>query len=331
MFWRDGVLWHSLRKVVESSQSVILWPYPMGIRGRQCWGSILKLFNHTRKKTHALHLPPCNISCPHPSLATANLHTVTTFLPVLHISCKWARIICDLFLTVFSICKVPLCWTVHQYFMFFISFCYWNNFISYYYFAIMWIYLILYVHSSFAGNLNCSIFWLLWIMLLWSFMCRFLCEHMFSLFLGIHVREESLGRTVTLSKWWILDCFPQWLHHFTFPPAMLSGGLQFLHFLIHIHINYLVLFSYCPPSVCSVRFSSVQLLSRVQVLWPHGPQHARPPCPSPTPRVYSDLCPLSWWCHPAISSSVIPFSSCLLCVMVSYCDAGLSFSHDKWY
>ena len=147
MFWRDGVLWHSLRKVVESSQSVILWPYPMGIRGRQCWGSILKLFNHTRKKTHALHLSPCNISCPHPSLATANLHTVTTFLPVLHISCKWSSIICDLFLTVFSICKVPLCWTVHQYFMFFISFCYWNNFISYYYFAIMWIYLILYVHS----------------------------------------------------------------------------------------------------------------------------------------------------------------------------------------
>ena len=46
-------------------------------------------------------------------------------------------------------------------------------------------------------------------------------------------------------------------------------------------------------------------------LWPHGLQHARPPCPSPTPRVYSNSCPLSWWCHPTISSSVIPFSSCL--------------------
>ena len=44
--------------------------------------------------------------------------------------------------------------------------------------------------------------------------------------------------------------------------------------------------------------------------WPHGLQHARPPCPSPAPRVYSDSCPLSRWCHPAISSSVIPFSSC---------------------
>ena len=42
---------------------------------------------------------------------------------------------------------------------------------------------------------------------------------------------------------------------------------------------------------------------------PHGLQHARPPCPSPTPRVYSNPCPLSLWCHPAISSSVITFSS----------------------
>ena len=43
----------------------------------------------------------------------------------------------------------------------------------------------------------------------------------------------------------------------------------------------------------------------------HGLQHARPPCPSPTPRVYSNWCPLSWWDYPIISSSVFPFSSCL--------------------
>ena len=43
----------------------------------------------------------------------------------------------------------------------------------------------------------------------------------------------------------------------------------------------------------------------------HGLKHARPPCPSPTPRVYSNSCPLSWWWHPTISSSVIPFSCCL--------------------
>ena len=42
-------------------------------------------------------------------------------------------------------------------------------------------------------------------------------------------------------------------------------------------------------------------------LRPHELQHTRPPCPSPTPRVYPDSCPLSWWCHPTISSSVVPF------------------------
>ena len=46
-------------------------------------------------------------------------------------------------------------------------------------------------------------------------------------------------------------------------------------------------------------------------LWPHGLQHTRPPCPSPTRRVYPNSCLLSWWCHPTISSSVVPFSSCL--------------------
>ena len=45
-------------------------------------------------------------------------------------------------------------------------------------------------------------------------------------------------------------------------------------------------------------------------LWPHGLQHVRPPCPSPTPAIYPNSCPLSRWCHPTISSSVIPISSC---------------------
>ena len=60
-------------------------------------------------------------------------------------------------------------------------------------------------------------------------------------------------------------------------------------------------------------FSSVQFISVAQsspTLWPHESQHTRPPCPSPTPGVYSNSCPSSRWCHPAISSSVIPFSSC---------------------
>ena len=58
-------------------------------------------------------------------------------------------------------------------------------------------------------------------------------------------------------------------------------------------------------------FSSAQSLVVSNSLRPHGLQHARPPCPSPTPRVYSNSYPLSRWCHPIISSSVIPFSSYL--------------------
>ena len=62
----------------------------------------------------------------------------------------------------------------------------------------------------------------------------------------------------------------------------------------------------------SHQISSVQFSHSVMsdCLWPHEPQHARPPCPSPTPRVHWNPCPLSLWCHPTISSSVIPFSSC---------------------
>ena len=58
-----------------------------------------------------------------------------------------------------------------------------------------------------------------------------------------------------------------------------------------------------------VQFSSVT--QSCLTLWPHEPRHARPPCPSPTARVYSNSCPSSRWCHPAISSSVVSFSSCL--------------------
>ena len=61
-----------------------------------------------------------------------------------------------------------------------------------------------------------------------------------------------------------------------------------------------------------IQFSSAQFSRSVvsDSLWPHESQHARPPCPSPTPRVYANSCPSSRWCHWAISSSVVPFSSC---------------------
>ena len=59
-------------------------------------------------------------------------------------------------------------------------------------------------------------------------------------------------------------------------------------------------------------FSSVKFSCSVisHSLWPHWLQHARPLCPSPTPKVYSNSSPLSWWCHSTNSSSVVPFSSC---------------------
>ena len=58
----------------------------------------------------------------------------------------------------------------------------------------------------------------------------------------------------------------------------------------------------------SVQFSHSVVSNSLR---PQGLQHVRPPCPSPTPGVYSNSCPLSRWCHPTISSSVVPFSSCL--------------------
>ena len=84
---------------------------------------------------------------------------------------------------------------------------------------------------------------------------------------------------------------------------------------ILLHLNSLqskinTLGSKCFDKYCgNLCLSSVQLLSHVWLL-SHGLQYARPPCPSPTPGIYSNSCPLSWWCHPTISSSVIPFSSC---------------------
>ena len=61
----------------------------------------------------------------------------------------------------------------------------------------------------------------------------------------------------------------------------------------------------------SLTFSQFRHSVLSDSLWPHGLQHARPPCPSPTLGVYPNSWPLSWWCHPAISSSAVPFSSCL--------------------
>ena len=60
-------------------------------------------------------------------------------------------------------------------------------------------------------------------------------------------------------------------------------------------------------TIYSVQFSHSVMSGSLR---PHESQHARPPCSSPTTRVHSNSCPSSWWCHPAISSSAVPFSSC---------------------
>ena len=89
--------------------------------------------------------------------------------------------------------------------------------------------------------------------------------------------------------------------------------------------NYLLL-DYRVQFTCQT--SSVQFSHSVMPdsLHPHGLQHARPPCPSPAPRVCSSSCPSSQWCHPTISSSVIPFSSCL-----QSCPASESFQMCQFF
>ena len=94
----------------------------------------------------------------------------------------------------------------------------------------------------------------------------------------------------------------QMLNHRTWLQLVMACGSTFSYVKSDLTVwvgactkSYLVQFS------CSVVSDSLR---------PHESQHARPPCPSPTSRVHSDSCALSWWCHPAISSSVIPFSSC---------------------
>ena len=77
----------------------------------------------------------------------------------------------------------------------------------------------------------------------------------------------------------------------------------------HTHMNIIIIaVIYILLAIgCSVQFSRSVVSDSLR---PHELQHTRPLCPSPTPRVYSNPCPSSRWCHPAISSSLIPFSSC---------------------
>ena len=120
--------------------------------------------------------------------------------------------------------------------------------------------------------------------------------------------------------------------------AVASGSLYLLalfclfsFFTLHIWVNHTLFMELtfhlplrCIHTVANGKFGFLLLLlwlnSRIPVhlsrsvvsdtLLPHALQHSRPPCPSPTSGACSDSCPLNWWCHPTISSSVVPFSSC---------------------
>ena len=102
---------------------------------------------------------------------------------------------------------------------------------------------------------------------------------------------------------------------------MLSFVKSFLYPLIELHkfflrswcgglnelFQWIIFLMLSQPCISSVQFSRSVMSDS---LWSHELQHTRLPCPSPTPRVHPNSHPLSRWCHPAISSSVVPFSSC---------------------
>ena len=99
------------------------------------------------------------------------------------------------------------------------------------------------------------------------------------------------------------------------PPTVVAQSLNHctarevpsVHFLIGIFVFLILSCMSCLCLLDQIRSDQISRSVMSDSLRPHESQHARPPCPSPTPRVHSDSCPSSEWCHPAISSSVVPF------------------------
>jgi len=119
--------------------------------------------------------------------------------------------------------------------------------------------------------------------------CLTLCHPMGCSLLGSSVHGDSLGKNTGVGCHTLLQGI--------FPTEGSNPGIQ--------HCRWIL---YCLSH--QIRSDQISRSVVSDSLRPHESQHARPPCPSPTPGVHSDSHPSSQWCHPAISSSVVPFSSC---------------------
>ena len=157
--------------------------------------------------------------------------------------------------------------------------------------------------------------------------CGHLNQFCLSLFLFLLAWETHLRKTfrsenvlpVLLARIFMVSCLMfMSLSHFEF---IFMHGKSVCSNFIDLHAAVKLTqhpwgdfahFIFLPP-LSKINWPAVQFSRSVvsNSWWPHGLHHARPPCPSPTPGVDSDSGPSSQWCHPAISSSVIPFSSCL--------------------
>ena len=148
----------------------------------------------------------------------------------------------------------------------------------------------------------------------------------------VHLLEWGITITYTL-------CIYSYIHNYLQSSLTLCNSLDYsppgssVHGILQAKILEWVVIPFSsgsswPRDGTHVLSSSIQLSCSVMSdsFWPHGLQHARPPCPSPTPGVYPNSCPLSRWCHPTISSSVIPFSSCL-----QYFPASGSFQMSQFF
>ena len=127
-----------------------------------------------------------------------------------------------------------------------------------------------------------------------------------SIFPSIRVFSNESALPIRWSK--------DWSFSFSISPSNEYSGL--ISFMID-WFDLLVVFNELSRVFSNTQFKNLNCSVVTDSLWPHGLQHARLPCPSPTSGAYSNSCPSSWWCHPTISSSVIPFSSHLQSFLAS--------------